>query len=79
MGYNRMPDPEDYFNEKLGFRNKICELIKEGRFKFFEDQTQFSDEILYHFKLKIENKEPKHKINGEILTYVVKKMNKVFR
>jgi len=36
MGYNRMPDPEDYFNEKLGFRNKICELIKEGRFKFFE-------------------------------------------
>lgn len=36
MGYNRMPDPEDYFNDKLPFRNKIGELIKVGRFKFLE-------------------------------------------
>ena len=31
-----MPDPEDYFNYKLPFQNKIGELIKVGRFKFLE-------------------------------------------
>ncbi len=34
MGYCRMPDPEDYFNQNLPFRNRIGDLIKEGRFKY---------------------------------------------
>jgi hypothetical protein len=33
MGFCRMPDPEDYFSVTLPFRNRIGELIKEGRFK----------------------------------------------
>jgi hypothetical protein len=33
MGYCRMPDPEDYFNATLPFKNHIGDLIKEGRFK----------------------------------------------
>ncbi|CAD8077685.1 unnamed protein product [Paramecium sonneborni] len=82
MGYNRMPDPEDYFNDKLPFRNKIGELIKVGRFKFLEQNTNLRDEVMIQAKyhnLKQEDVEKKFKVEGEVYSYLTKKLNKKFR
>lgn len=50
MGYCRMPDPDDYFNDQLAFKNKTHELIKETRFKCVEAWTDFNDDLLKQFK-----------------------------
>ena len=50
MGYNRMPSTDDYFNDKLPFRSKICELYKKGRFDFAEDQIKITDDIALRIK-----------------------------
>lgn len=76
MGYCRMPDPEDYFNEKLPFRNKISELIKESRFKVVETWTDFSDDLLQ------KNPNPSkseyfEQRKEELIPYLMKKVNKL--
>lgn len=69
MGYIRMPDYEDYFNQTTAFRNKIGDMIKEGRFKCLETLTEFDDDIL----------KPKE-INTSsdiVIPRIMKKINKV--
>lgn len=36
MGFIRMPDFEDYFDENAIFQTRISDMIKEGRFKCLE-------------------------------------------
>ena len=75
MGYCRMPDPEDYFNPNLPFRNRIGELIKEGRFKCVATMAEMSDEM---FQSKEKKKTAFEPYDVELLIpKVMKKINKV--
>lgn len=79
MGYCRMPDPEDYFNLALPFRNRIGDLIKEGRFKAVESWTQFSDEcVLAPLRgggaTKAEHRE---RDASAVIPHITKKVNKL--
>lgn len=51
MGFNRMPEIDDYFDDTLPFRSKIGELVQKGRFKFMEQNTLLSDEVLMSYKM----------------------------
>jgi Transposase IS4 len=75
MGFCRMPDPEDYFSNNLPFRNRIGELIKEGRFKCVASLAEFSDEILPPQKKSSFNDDP-YDVDL-LIPRIMKKVNKI--
>lgn len=77
MGYCRMPEPQDYFDEKVRFQGKIGKLIKEGRFKCLEQWTRFNDDlILLQRQMKSEYDE--ENVHDKI-PKITKKLNKIQR
>ena len=51
MGYCKMAEAGDYFNNTLPYRTRIGDLIKEGRFKAIESMANFNDDMLLALKL----------------------------